>query len=179
MRLPPIPSLGALLVLGAALLLPAVALADPPDDARDHDRERMHEEMRIVRAAALTEALELDEATATKLFPYLRGFDVRADELHQQKRERRKALRGMVKTEEFDDDLIDEHLQALGEIDVELAQIRAEQLGGLDRILSAEQRVKFLMVQQKLEERVRQVIRRERRERRDHRERDIERRRGE
>ena len=153
----------------------AVALTSSLSFAGDDpgDTDRVLERLRIVRAAALTEALELDEETAIRLFPYLRETDQQLDELHRAKKQHRQALRDMVASESYDDAAIDEHLEALGEIEVGIAQLRARQLSGLDRILTSEQRVKYMMVRARLDQEARRIIREERL-----RSRDGERRRG-
>ena len=156
------------LLLIAALALLAVALAQPPppDEPDEEAREQVKERIRIIRLAALTEALELDEETATRLFPYLRQGDERLEQIHQQRREHMKAMRRMVREDEIVDAEVDRRLAELAELEVEQARIQAEQLEGLKEILSAEQRIRYLLVRRQLDERVREVIREERLRRR-------------
>ncbi len=153
-----------------SLLTAAPALAQHPeprpfegDEASAEQQERARERVRIIRAAALTEALELDEATAAKLFPYLREADEAMEAVHRSKREARLALKQMVEADSYDSKAVDEALAAITEAEVKLAEGRAEMLEGLDRILTAEQRAKFIMVQGKIDREVRRVIREERR----------------
>jgi Spy/CpxP family protein refolding chaperone len=154
------------LLLIAALFLPALAAAEPPppppDEQDEEARELMMERLRIVRAAALTEALELDEATATRLFPYLREGDGRREQIHEARRDHMKALRQMVRREAVVEAEVDRRLGELAELEVEQARIQAEQLEGLKDILTPEQRIRYLLVRRHLEERVREVIREER-----------------
>ena len=148
------------LFLTAALLACATpAFAEKPTD---EEHEAAMQRVRIVRAAALTEALELDEATAARLFPFLREHDSKMEDIHAHKKQARRALKQMVKDGSFPEKEIDELLATIAEADVELAEARADQLEGLKRVLSAEQRVKFVMVQRRLDEEVRRVIREER-----------------
>ena len=154
------------LLFVAALALPSLAVAEPPppppEEQDEEAREQMSERLRIVRAAALTEALELDEATATRLFPYLREGDRQREEIHRARREHMKALRKMVRDEAIVEAEVDRRLGKLAELEIEQARIQAEQLDGLKGILSPEQRIRFLLVRRHLDERVREVIREER-----------------
>jgi len=154
----------ALLLTVLSLALAAPALAEKPrgDEPSAEDHAAAMQRVRIVRAAALTEALELDEATAARLFPYLREHDEAMEAIHDRKRAARQALRAMVKDDSFKDAEVDRLLAVIADADVELAQARADQLGGLKRVLSTEQRVKFVMVQGRLDQEVRRVIREER-----------------
>ena len=147
------------LALAAALLVPAAWWADGPDSDR---RSEMLERVRIVRAAALTEALELDEATAARLFPYLRETDAKMEEIHQARREHQHALRQMADAGEYPEREVDAHIEAVAQLDIKLAEARAEQVVGLKGILTPEQRVTFLIVQKRLEREIRRMMREER-----------------
>lgn len=152
------------LLLITTLALPAVAVAQgpPPDEPDEEAREQVKERLRIIRVAALTEALELDERTATRLFPYLREGDARLEEIYQQRREHMKAMRRMVREEQIVEEEVDRRLGELAELEIEQARVQAEQLEGLKEILTAEQRIRYLLVRRQLDERVREVIREER-----------------
>ncbi len=67
----------ALIVL-LVLLVGTPALAQPADkaaDAQQQRRDKIKQRIRALRAYTLTEQLELDEATAAKLFPALAKYD--------------------------------------------------------------------------------------------------------
>ena len=156
------------LILGALLLSsPAFAqpLDEPPPDEEEPsapERERMHERVRMMRMYALTEALALDEATAAKLFPYLRKGDEAMEALHDQKRTFKQELRQMAKAEVYDDAAVKKAIAGISDVDVSIAQERSAQLRGLGAILSSEQQVKFLLVRARFEGEVRDMIRDER-----------------
>jgi hypothetical protein len=155
--------LAALLL--AALLLPRPASAEPRAGGEQvpHEmRKEMLEKIRMVRMYSLTEALELDEATAARLFPYLRRDDSTLETLQQTKHKSHRALRAMVKSGDFEAKAADEHLAAISQTNIEIARTEAAQLKGLDRILSAEQRVKFVLAKVQFERRVREIMRDER-----------------
>jgi hypothetical protein len=158
--------LAALLL--AALLLPQAASAEPPSGTEQvpHEmRREMLEKIRMVRMYSLTEALELDEATAARLFPYLRKDDSTLETLQQTKHKSHKALRAMVKSGDFEAKA-DKHLATISQTNIEIARTEAAQVEGLDRILSAEQRVKFVLAKAQFERKVREIMREERQRKR-------------
>jgi hemerythrin-like domain-containing protein len=152
-----------LLVLALTITFAAPALAEPRTNEEHTEAMRR---VRIVRAAALTEALELDEATAARLFPYLRETDTKMEEIHARKREARHALRAMVGEEALVEKDVDRYISIILDAEVELAEARAEQLDGLRSVLTVEQRVMFMMVQRRIDQEVRRVMREERSRRR-------------
>ncbi len=159
------------LLLLAALLLPASAIAD------EAARKDVADKIRMARVWMLTDALELDEATAAKLFPSLRETDQAVEAIQQRKRQGRKALRRMLEAGTFDEAEVDRLVDDLTTAEVELVQAEAARIRGLDRILTPEQRIKYLLVRAKLDEKVRELVRETRKERRERRERRLEERR--
>jgi Spy/CpxP family protein refolding chaperone len=152
-----------------ALLIAAPAAAQPEDgpppdrEASQEDRDKMMDRVRMMRMYALTEALELDEATAAKLFPYLRQGDQAIERLHEEKRTFKKQLRDMAQSETYDDQVITKLIRGISELDIAIAKERSTQLQGLSKVLSSEQRVKFLLVRSRFEGEVREMMREERR----------------
>jgi len=151
-----------------SLLFVAPAWSDPGQDgaAGENRRAEMLEKIRIVRMYSLTEALELDEATAAKLFPYLRKHDGTLETLQQNKHKSHRALRKMVKDGNFDEAAAERHFAVILEADIEIAKTERLQLEGLKDILSTEQRVKFVTAKPSFERKIREIIREERRRRR-------------
>lgn len=163
------------LLLMLALLLPASARGEhphpppPEDEAREaspEQRDKLLKRIRLVRMYALTEALDLDEATAAKLFPFLKTLDAKRKDHEARKKEHTKALRKMVRAENFPPKKVDEHIAALAQLKIERAESQAEETEGLKEILSPAQRAKYVMVREKLEQEIRRTIREHRRERR-------------
>ncbi len=174
---PIITALLTVLALCAVTLPTASAQEPPPPPEQEHrtreERERFQDRLRLMRMIALTEALELDEATAAKLFPYLREGDEAQGVVQEQIREHRQALKAMAEQEVFEDKAIDEHIRAIGKAEQAMSGLRSEQVEGLKRILTPEQRLKFLLTRAHLERELREALREhsrgERRERRDER----------
>ncbi len=162
-----------LLITILALLLAAPAAAQPHDGPPPdgpppsaEEREKMLDRIRLMRMYALTEALELDEPTAAKLFPYLRQGDKAIEGLHEEQRTFKKQLRDMAQSGAYDDQVVTKLVRGISELDIAIAKERAKQVQGLGSILSSEQRVKFLLVRQRFEGEVREMLRDERRKRR-------------
>ena len=156
-------------IILAALFFAAPAWSqpvhEPPPGERepsDEERERMMDRVRLMRMYALTEALELDEAIAAKLFPYLREGDRAVEALHEQKRTFKKQLREMARADAYDEKAVVKLVRGISELDIAIAQEHAKQLQGLSRILDAEKQVKFLLVRGRFEGEVRDMIRQER-----------------
>ena len=160
-------------LLMGCLLLAQPALAEPPrgdrQEASQDKRKEMLEKIRLVRMYSLTEALDLDESTAAKLFPYLRKHDATLEKLQQNKHKSHRALRKMVKDDKFDSKAADRHFAVILDADIEIAKTERIQLDGLKEILSAEQRVKFVLAKPQFERRVRELMHEERQRRRRHR----------
>ncbi len=152
-----------------SLLFIAPVSAEPGRDgtAGENRRAEMLQKIRIVRMYSLTEALDLDEATAAKLFPYLRKHDATLESLQQNKHKSHRALREMVKNDTFDGEAADRHFAVILEADIEIAKTERLQLEGLKGILSTEQRVKFVTAKPSFERKIREIMREERQRRRD------------
>src|SRR4051812_49157529 len=69
------------LALSSAGLAHADRRLDDAADARPTDAESVKQKIRTMRAYALTEALALDEMTASRLFPALASWDDAVDKI--------------------------------------------------------------------------------------------------
>lgn len=162
------------LLITTAVMLLAVLFAVPassqPGGTGSADgqnrRAEMLEKIRMVRMYSLVEALALDEATAAKLFPYLRKHDGTLEKLQQDKQKSHRALRAMVKDDSFDEKAAEKHFAVILKADAEIAETEREQLKGLKGILSVEQRVKFLLAKPSFERKIREMMREQRKRRR-------------
>jgi hypothetical protein len=154
------------------LILPGTALAQPgpePDEEPGDQRADIEHRISMMRVFALTEALELDEDTAVRLFPYLRTGDQEMRELHQQQRAAKKRLRKLVESGEVDDKTLDATVGTLAGLEIELTKARKKQFLGLKSILTPDQRAKFFVAQERFDREMRGRLREIRRERRGHR----------
>lgn len=153
-----------LLPLLALLLfaLPALGQPGPPPDddpPEGPEHERFLERLRMMRMYALTEALELDEATAAKLFPYLRTGDEAMAEVHEEMRAHRKALRALAVDGKATDKALDAEFAAMEKLEQRMTKLRAEQVEGLKGILTPDQRLKFVLTRARLEREIRSALR--------------------
>jgi Spy/CpxP family protein refolding chaperone len=157
----------AVMLLSLLFVAPASAQpGDPGSEDGQNRRTEMLDKIRMVRMYSLIEALELDEAKAAKLFPYLRKHDGTLETLQQNKHKSHRALRKMVKNDSFDEKAAEEHFAVILKADAEIAKTERMQLEGLKGILSVEQRVKFLLAKPSFERKIREMMRDERQRRR-------------
>jgi hypothetical protein len=164
-------------LLLSLLCPPAFAQEPPDDDVGDEEREAFHARLHMMRMYALTEALELDEATAAKLFPYLREGEEAMGRVHREIRLHRQALRALADQEAPSEKEINEHIGAIGTLEQTMVAMRTEQIAGLQGILTASQRLRFVLTHARIDRELRNAIR-ERRGRGDDRDDRGDRRRG-
>src|SRR5512132_3871704 len=110
MRLRCIRSVALVLALAApSLALPEVASAQvaapgkPQKPAPANKRARVMERIRAVRAARIIQALNLDEATATRLFAVLDRYDDQILVLKREVAQRRRQLRDLLDASKLDE----------------------------------------------------------------------------
>jgi hypothetical protein len=120
-------------------------------------RERIKKRIRALRAYTLTEALDLDEPTAGKLFPLLAKFDDEFDKLLVARGELERRLRaaGTQTDGKAVDKLIDEaaaNQKALWDTEV-------RRLGELRKILTPQQVARTLVVLPKMERQIQNQLR--------------------
>jgi len=151
-------------ILCLSFAAPAGAEPPPPNDAGEEEREAFMSRLRMMRMYAFTEALELDEPTATKLFPYLREGDAAIESTHRDIRGHRKALRELASEDSLKDSEIDAHITAISALEQRMTTLRAEQIDGLKGILSPQQRVRFILTHARIERELRSALRDRRRQ---------------
>lgn len=146
------------LALAFAVAAPAVVHAQPGPAPGANRRERIKKKIRAMRAFTLTEELQLDEATAGKLFPVLAKYDDELDRLLQQRAdiERRLKAADTIKDPRALDKLVDEAVanqRAFWDAqDKRLAELR--------KILTPVQTARLLVVLPALERKIENQLRR-------------------
>jgi Spy/CpxP family protein refolding chaperone len=156
----------ALALLGAVALVLAPATAGAqkkkrkPADAEQIERRRdkIKQKIRAMREWKLTEALELDEATANKLFPILDGYDEKFVAVMKKggelRRKLRKNLDGNAKDAAINgivDDLLDNQR--------EIWDLNEKRFKAARKVLSAEQAAKALIVLPQIDQAIRRQLR--------------------
>jgi Spy/CpxP family protein refolding chaperone len=151
-----------LTILGVLVGSPVVASAQAPSaqtaDARQR-RDKIKQRIRALRAYTLTEQLELDEATAGKLFPVLAKYDEEFDRLLLARADLQRRLSGASSADaKATDKLIDEataNQRAIWDTEV-------RRLDQLRKILTPKQVAKLLVVlpamERKLQAELRKVV---------------------
>ena len=170
------------LFLAFTLAVPVLAFAQderPDGEPTTSERAEIENRIQMMRVFALTDALALDEATATRLFPYLRTGDERQRELHQEQKMAKQDLRKLVEAGGVTDSALDATVSRIADSEIALTKARQEQFAGLKTILTPDQRAKFFVAQQKFDREMRRRLREIRREERGDRRERRERRRGE
>jgi hypothetical protein len=164
--------------LGAALLS-SPASAQPPDPPepqtvtdgsepgpRSARRERVHQRIRAMRAWYLTEELDLDDATATRLFPVLSKYDERIAAVHQRGVELRRALRRAMSGSRPDQTSIDRLMDDLLTHYDNLYRVQRDRLVAVRRVMSPSQSARLVLILPRLDDAVRREIERATKKRR-------------
>ena len=165
-----------------AALLPSSAAAQPPDppdppepraitdgpepDRRTARRERVRQRIRAMRAWYLTEELDLDDATATRLFPVLSKYDERLAEVHQRGVELRRALRRAMSGSRPDQTSIDRLMDDLLTHYDNLYRVQRDRLVAVRRVMSPSQSARLVLILPRLDDAVRREIERATKKRR-------------
>jgi Spy/CpxP family protein refolding chaperone len=150
--------IAALVVALAAPAFAQPAERVPPGQQQQVRREEIKKKIRALRAYTLTEELQLDEATAGKLFPLLAKYDDVTDKLLVTRVEVTRRLREVdqLRDRRAVDRLIDEAIanqKAFWDLeDKRLAELR--------KILTPEQTARILVVLPEFERRIQKQLRR-------------------
>jgi hypothetical protein len=147
------------LTIAGVIALSSVAVAQPKwgggrgkeGSQRKEDKTRMRQRIHMMKMWKLTEVLELDEQTAAKLFPLMREFAVKQQELHAKRVEIVKQM-----GQELDKDapapavlrpLIDEFKQN----ERAMVEARITRLDDMSKLLGDEQVAKIIALIPKFE----------------------------
>jgi hypothetical protein len=145
------------IALALATTAPIVHAQPGPPPAQKR-REKIKERIRALRAYTLTEELDLDEATAGKLFPVLSKYDDVFDKLLQQRADLERRLKGVdaIKDPRAIDKLVDEAVANQRAFwDTEAARLTE-----LRKILTPAQTARLLVVLPALERKIQNQLQR-------------------
>jgi hypothetical protein len=154
--------------LALTLSGPGISYADGhehSDAPRSERRAEIEHRIQMKRVEVLTEALDLDEETATLLFDHLQAGDTKIKELHAKKLKAKRSLRRLFKAESVTDDEVDELMGTLAAVEIALTQTRKTQFVGLKSILSPTERLLFMVTQEKFDRDMKRRMREVRRQR--------------
>ncbi|MCX5885559.1 MAG: hypothetical protein NT096_06590 [Proteobacteria bacterium] len=122
------------------------------------ERERVRKRIDLIRMWRLTEDLNLDEETGSKLFPLLRQYEEKRRDLAKKREELIFALKAQLKTGQPHEDGIKGILKKWEEIRAEEQDVNRKEKEDLKGILSIEQQAKYLLFQQEFTKEMRRMI---------------------
>ncbi len=154
-------TLGILVLIGG--LGPALALARPGGPGDPAQQARFMERMQSLRAVALAEHLKLDTKTALELSGVLKPFDGEALLLERRRHKAHETARAAEEAGKLSHAVVDSLVDEIFQIQGEALKLQRKRLEAVKPLLSPEQRLRFLHVMRRFEERMRRRIRRARR----------------
>jgi hypothetical protein len=122
------------------------------------ERERVRKRIDLIRMWRLTEDLNLDEETGSKLFPLLRQYEEKRRELARKREEILFTLKGQLKAWSPHEDRIKGLLKDWEELRAEEQDVNQKEKEDLKRILSIEQQAKYILFQQEFTKEMRRMI---------------------
>ena len=149
------------LLIAAALVLTSVAIAHAEWGMGRHDKgdkQKMKERIELIKMWKLTEALDLDQETAAKLFPLMHEFDVKQRQLHMNRGETIKLMREELKGETADSMALRALIKEFKKNEREMVDLRIERLDSMSEHLSDEQIAKMISLVPKFERGVRELL---------------------
>ncbi|NVB79279.1 MAG: hypothetical protein HOV81_12860 [Kofleriaceae bacterium] len=152
------------LIVLLALCIASPVLAQParrsgPAPVLTQSRqERIKQRIRALRAYTLTEALQLDQPTAGKLFPLLAKFDEEFDKLLEQRADLQRRLEGSAQV--TDPKQLDKLIDAAIANQRSMWETEEKRLGELRKILTPAQTARVLVVLPAMERKIQNQLRR-------------------
>ncbi|GBE39372.1 hypothetical protein BMS3Bbin08_01994 [bacterium BMS3Bbin08] len=119
-------------------------------------KEELRERIGMMRIWKLTEVLDLDEKTASRLFPVLHKFDKKRAEMHESAGKDKKELREALEEESYGQ--IKGILKRLERKHRELQELNEEEKAELRDILTIEQQAKFILFRHDFERRIKKIV---------------------
>ncbi len=127
-------------------------------------RERIRKRVELMRMLQLTEALNLDEETATRLFARLRPIQQKRWGLFQKRQRIQRELREATKSESVDEARLETLMNGVAETQRAMSELEQEEIESLEGLLTPWQKAKYLVFrehfQQKMKERLRKARKR-------------------
>jgi hypothetical protein len=163
---------GSVLALSTLLLLPSTARAQEPprpqappassghdaDDADAEKRRQLRRRIQALRMARLTQELDLDDATAAKLFPLINKIDDRGAELAESRGKVLRKLDELSRKKDADSKEIDAALDEVTEISKKAHALDEELHAKARAILTPAQMAKFILFHEHFQDEMHGVI---------------------
>lgn len=122
-------------------------------------RAKIRQRIRALRAWRLTEALNLDERSAMRLFPVLNRYDARLLKLTQQGRKLRVELRRQLKAKTPDNRKLNQLIGRMTKHQRDGFRLRRSRFADLRKVLTPAQSAKLMIVLPEIDRRIHRQIR--------------------
>ena len=119
-------------------------------------KEELRERIGMMRIWKLTEALDLDEKTALRLFPVLHKYGKERAEIHESAGKDKKELKEALEEKSYGQ--IKGILERLERIQKKLQELNEEEKAELRDILTIEQQAKFILFHHDFARRVKKIV---------------------
>ncbi|HWM88181.1 MAG TPA: hypothetical protein VNO33_20145 [Kofleriaceae bacterium] len=123
-------------------------------------RERLRQRIRAMRAWYLSEELDLDDATAARLFPLLGTYDDRIDALHQRGVQLRRALRREMAAPGAAPAALDRKVDDLLAHYQDVYRVQRDRFAAVRRLITPAQSAKLLLLLPRIDDAIRREIQR-------------------
>lgn len=154
------------LTVAAALILGSVTTAHAKwGDTRrsehlrgNQDRERVRDRIELMKMWKLTEVLDLDQETASKLFPVMHEFDLKQQELRIKRGETIKRMKEALDKRTSDASVLHPLIEEFKKNERDMLDLRMQLIDSLSKILSDEQIVKMIALIPRFERDVKALL---------------------
>jgi hypothetical protein len=136
------------------------AVPPPPRPGGGQMRKEVRERLRMMRMWRLTEALNLDEATAQRLFPLLNRFDERLAPLQREQVEIAGRIQAELDTGHPDPARLSHSIDEIVGIRQKVAATEEERIRELRKVLNPVQQARFVLAWPRIEQELRRQVRR-------------------
>ncbi len=126
-----------------------------PEERPMWNREHMWKRIEMMKMWKLTEALNLDEKTAAKLFPMIHEYDQQQWKLRQKRHEIMKDMKAELEKEKPDSATLDKMIDAFKQNERDMVDSRNKALSELSKVLTQEQVAELIVAIPKFEHEVR------------------------
>jgi Spy/CpxP family protein refolding chaperone len=138
---------------------------EPTPSSREERRAQIFKRIETFRMIRMTEALNLDEETAARVFSRLRPIDQKRWGLIQERSQLRREMKKATDAGKVDSRQLEGWRKSLRENQQALEKLGEEELKALEGLLTPEQQARYLLFRERFQEELKERIR-EARERR-------------
>lgn len=124
----------------------------------EEQREEIRKKIEAVRIWRLTEALQLDTSTSTKLAALLGSFDQQRRAIQHEQMEKMRTLRQALKAPKPDEATIKAALETLEKNHTAMDELKRKEMNSLKSILTIEQQARYVVFQLEFQREIRGMI---------------------